>query len=30
MYDASIKNASTEELVVGLVDESSPFVQHKR
>lgn len=28
MYDASIKNASTKELVIGAVDESSPFVQH--
>jgi hypothetical protein len=28
MYDASIKNASTVDLTVGAVDESSPFVQH--
>jgi Lysyl oxidase len=28
MYDASIKNASTQQLEIGLVDESSPFVQH--
>jgi hypothetical protein len=28
MYDASIKNASTVDLTVGVVDESSPFVQH--
>jgi hypothetical protein len=28
MYDASIKNASTVDLTVGAVDESSPFVEH--
>jgi Lysyl oxidase len=28
MYDASIENASTVDLTVGAVDESSPFVQH--
>jgi hypothetical protein len=28
MYDASIKNASTADLTIGPVDESSPFVQH--
>jgi hypothetical protein len=28
MYDASIKNASTADLTIGAVDDSSPFVQH--